>query len=73
MKPLTDSQKKVLVFVLVIHLIMVRLTWLDLRRRPDSAVRGPKGLWRLASIMNTTGSLAYWVFGRRPVTEGRSH
>ncbi len=66
MKPLTDSQKKVLVFVLVIHLIMVRLTWLDLRRRPESAVRGPKSLWRLASAMNTMGSLTYWLFGRRP-------
>ncbi len=65
MKPLTDQQKKVIAVVLVIHLIMLRLTWRDLRRRPEAAVRGRKRLWRLAASMNTTGSVAYWLFGRR--------
>ncbi len=69
MKPLTDQQKKVLVVALVIHLIMIRLTWRDLRARPDSAVRGPKGLWRFAATLNTSGSLAYWLFGRRRLDE----
>jgi hypothetical protein len=66
---LTDQQKKVIAVVLVFHLIMIKLTWRDLRRRPDDAVRGRKRFWRIASTMNTTGSLAYWLFGRRPLPE----
>jgi hypothetical protein len=69
MKPLTDQQKKLLAVVLVLHLIVVTLTWRDMRARPDAAVRGPKALWRFASAMNTTGSLAYWLFGRRRLAE----
>ena len=67
---LTDQQKKVLAVALVIHVIVLTLTWRDLRRRPDAAVRGRKRLWRIAPAMNTTGSLAYWLFGRRRPPEG---
>ncbi len=65
MDTLTDQQKKVILVVLVVHLILVKLTWRDLSRRPDAAVRGKKRAWRLASSLNTTGSVAYWLFGRR--------
>ncbi len=67
MESLTDHQKRVILVVLVVHLVLVKLTWLDLRRRPDAAVRGKKRFWRVASTMNTTGSVAYWLFGRRSV------
>ena len=69
-RPLTDRQKKVLAVALVVHLVMLRLTWRDLRRRPDAAVRGRKRMWRLAATMNTTGSVAYWLFGRRRLPAG---
>ena len=62
---LTDQQKRVLVVVVVAHLILAKVTWLDLRRRPAAAVRGPKRLWRTWSLLNTTGSMAYWTVGRR--------
>jgi hypothetical protein len=62
---MTAQQKRVLLVVLVIHLMLLKLTWLDLRRRPDAAVRGKKRVWRFASSVNTTGSVAYWLFGRR--------
>jgi hypothetical protein len=64
---LNDTQKRILLAVIVAHLIIAKLTWRDLRRRPDVAVRGPKGLWRTWSFLNTTGSLAYWTIGRRRV------
>jgi len=64
---LSDQQKKVIAVALVIHLILLALTWRDLGRRPAADVRGPKRFWRLAATMNTTGSLAYWLFGRRRV------
>lgn len=67
MDALTEPQKKAIVMVLVVHLILLTLTWLDLRRRPDAAVRGKKRVWRFASSVNTTGSVAYWLFGRRRV------
>jgi|HubBroStandDraft_6_1064221.scaffolds.fasta_scaffold751259_2 hypothetical protein len=62
---LTDRQKKILGVALVVHLVVGTLTLRDLRRRPAAAVRGPKRLWRLWVTMNTTGSVAYWLFGRR--------
>jgi hypothetical protein len=62
---LNDRQKRLLLVVLVVHMILARFTLRDLRRRPESAVRGPKRLWRVWASMNTTGSLAYWTFGRK--------
>ena len=69
MGSLTDRQKKVLAVTLVIHLLMVRLTWRDLRARPDAGVRGQKRFWRIAATLNTSGSVAYWIFGRRRLRE----
>jgi hypothetical protein len=62
---LNDRQKRLLLVVLVVHVIVARFTLRDLRRRPESAVRGPKRLWRVWATLNTTGSLAYWLIGRR--------
>jgi hypothetical protein len=44
---------------------MLSLTWRDLGKRPAAAVRGKKGMWRIASLLNTSGSVTYWLFGRR--------
>jgi len=57
--------KLVLAIVAVVHLTAVTLTWRDLRSRPAAQVRGPKAIWQVASALNTTGSAAYWLFGRR--------
>ncbi len=37
----------------------------DLRHRPVDDVRGPKGLWALATFINFFGPVAYLVLGRR--------
>jgi hypothetical protein len=65
---LNSKQVRVLAVALVIHLILLTLTRKDLRGRPASAVRGPKRLWKVWSAMNTTGSVAYWLVGRKRVT-----
>ena len=57
--------KLVLATIAVVHLTAVALTWRDLRSRPAGQVRGPKKIWQAASALNTTGSAAYWLFGRR--------
>jgi hypothetical protein len=62
---LNTQQKRILLVVLVVHMILARFTLRDLRHRPASAVRGPKRLWRVWATMNTTGSVAYWLVGRR--------
>jgi hypothetical protein len=49
----------------VVHLTVMTLTWRDLRARPASQVRGNKKIWQVASALNTSGSAAYWLFGRR--------
>ncbi len=68
---MNEKQKRILIVVLVLHVIMLKLTWIDLKSSTrGAAVRGPKRIWRLWSGFNTTGSIAYWTFGRmRRVTE----
>ena len=50
---------------LVAHAAITALTWRDLRRRPAALVRGSKKLWRIVATLNTLGSVAYVLFGRR--------
>ena len=57
--------KLVLGIIAAVHLTAVTLTWRDLRSRPAAQVRGPKRIWQVASALNTSGSVAYWLFGRR--------
>ena len=57
--------KLFLAIVAVVHLTVMTLTWRDLRARPASQVRGNKRIWQVASALNTSGSAAYWLFGRR--------
>jgi hypothetical protein len=57
--------KVVLAVIAVVHVAVTALTWRDLRRRSATDVRGSKKAWRVASAMNTGGSAAYWIFGRR--------
>jgi hypothetical protein len=59
---------KVITAVAPVHGLIAFLTWRDLNRRPDDLIRGPKRVWRIASAMNTAGSAAYWIIGRRRTT-----
>lgn len=36
----------------------------DITRRPAKAVAGSKGAWRLISLIELAGPIAYFVFGR---------
>jgi hypothetical protein len=54
--------------VLVAHAAITTVTWRDIQRRPVDQLRGSKRLWRVASAMNTIGSVAYVAVGRK-----RSH
>jgi hypothetical protein len=67
---LSEKQVRALAVVLVIHVILLALTRVDLRSRPDDAVRGNKRMWKVWATMNTTGSVAYWLLGRKRVADG---
>jgi hypothetical protein len=51
------------------HAAIAAWTWRDIRHRPAHQIRGSKVLWRVLSAVNTAGSGAYWLIGRR---HGRS-
>ena len=50
----------------VLHLFITAAAWRDLRRRRPEQIRGSKTLWRILSALNTGGSVAYLVIGRKP-------
>jgi hypothetical protein len=56
---------RILAAIGVLHTAAAVLTWRDLRARSARRVRGDKRIWRVASTVNTLGSVAYWLFGRR--------
>jgi hypothetical protein len=51
--------------ILLAHAAITTLTWQDIRRRPAEQVRGSKKAWRIASAVNTGGTVAYLVLGRK--------
>jgi hypothetical protein len=55
---------KLLATVVITWLIVTAFVWRDLKRRSPDQVRGSKWFWRLAST-NLTGSIAYFVIGRK--------
>ena len=67
---LSSQQKTIVLLAVLLNTVIASFTWRDLRRRPASLVRGPKVLWRAWSMLNTTGSVAYWLVGRRRVPAG---
>lgn len=38
----------------------------DISRRPADQIRGPKRLWRVATLLNFAGPIAYFAWGRVP-------
>ena len=63
---LTPKQKnRITVAAIAVQGAIAALTLQDLAHRPDDRVRGPKALWKVVGTVNTAGSAAYWLFGRK--------
>jgi hypothetical protein len=62
---LTPTQQRLIIVVGVAEVVLTIVAIRDLGRRPASAVRGPKLLWRLACVVQPVGPVAYLVVGRR--------
>jgi hypothetical protein len=59
------KSSRAVALVLAGHALAAAWTWRDIRHQPASQVRGSKTFWRIASAVNTLGSVGYWLFGRR--------
>jgi hypothetical protein len=62
---LSDGQRNAIKVLALAELGLKVAMLIDIRRRPASQIRGPKGLWRAAAAVNTLGPVSYFVFGRR--------
>ena len=65
-KDLTPNQRALAVGGAVLQITLLALAQRDLSRRPAEQVRGPKWLWRIVTLVNFVGPLAYFCRGRTP-------
>jgi hypothetical protein len=63
-----DRRPSIAVALIALSLVVVIAAERDVHRRPNSQIRGPKLIWRLANL-NAVGALGYLVWGR---TQDRS-
>jgi hypothetical protein len=59
------KSSRAVVLVLAGHALAAAWTWRDIGQQPARRVRGSKTFWRIASAVNTLGSVGYWLIGRR--------
>ncbi len=62
---LSPSAKAGLIAAALVELVITTTAMRDLSRRSRDQVRGPKWLWRLVSIIQPVGPIAYLALGRR--------
>ena len=62
---LTPGQKRAVCVAGALEAAATVAAWRDLAKRPAEDVRGPKAVWRLASVVQPVGPLAYFAVGRR--------
>jgi hypothetical protein len=65
-KDLTPNQRALAVGGAVLQITLLALAQRDLSIRPAEQVRGPKWLWRIVTLVNFVGPLAYFCRGRTP-------
>ncbi len=64
-KDLTDTQKRGIVLLGALQLVLLAAALIDIRRRPADAINGSKRLWTLVVFINFIGPIAYFLFGRK--------
>lgn len=62
---LTDRQKTALLIGVSVELALTATALVDLARRPQELVRGPKTLWALGCFVQPVGPIAYLTIGVR--------
>jgi Phospholipase_D-nuclease N-terminal len=64
-KDLTVAQKRSLVLLGVLQLVLLAAALIDIRRRPADAINGSKRLWTAVVFVNYIGPISYFLFGRK--------
>lgn len=64
-KELPAEKRSAITVAGVVQLVLLVLAQRDISKKPAAQIRGPKGLWRLATLINFIGPIAYFAFGRR--------
>lgn len=62
---LSERQRRLLVAAAIAEASLKIAALIDIQHRPNSQIRGPKGLWRAAMAVNLLGPLSYFAVGRR--------
>jgi Phospholipase_D-nuclease N-terminal len=62
---LTSAQQAGVGILGVVQIGLLVAAQVDLTRRSDDQVSGPKVVWRAVTLVNFVGPLAYFAFGRR--------
>jgi hypothetical protein len=62
---LSSTQRRAVVLSGVVQLGLLAAALVDIYRRPDGEIRGPKRLWAAAAFVNFVGPISYFLFGRR--------
>lgn len=57
--------RAVVITLASVELVLTSTAAVDLYRRPQDQVRGPKTLWWLGIFVQPVGSVAYLTLGRR--------
>jgi len=64
-KDLTTAQKRSLVLLGVLQLVLLAAALIDIRRQPADAINGSKRLWTAVVFVNFIGPITYFLFGRK--------
>lgn len=62
---LTKCQRSAIVAGAVVQVTLLTAAQIDIARRSAVDIRGPKVLWRILTLINFIGPIAYFAIGRR--------
>jgi hypothetical protein len=62
---LSDTQKRGIVLLGALQLLLLAAALLDIHWRNVDAINGSKRLWRMVVFINFIGPIAYFLFGRK--------
>lgn len=62
---LSPKARKLIIVGGIAQVALISIAHADISRRTPEQVRGPKRMWRLLTLINFAGPIAYFVAGRR--------
>jgi hypothetical protein len=71
LRDLPAWQQRLIAAAATVQVSMLAAALIDIWRRPQDQIRGPKRLWAVVSFINFAGPASYFLFGRRKQGETR--